>query len=104
MAVPRLWLSPLPVTLRCGSAVIGKGVTRAALCYARGQCSQGPARLFYVSPASRGVQNSVLDFLRHFNDDKEGRGIEVIFPALVDDADVAIAGSLLVREHLIDFV
>jgi hypothetical protein len=46
----------------------------------------------------------MLDFLRYLNDDKEGRGIEVIFPALIDDADVAIAGSLLVREHLIDFV
>jgi hypothetical protein len=25
MAVPRLWLSPLPVTPRCGSTIIGKG-------------------------------------------------------------------------------
>ena len=56
-----------------------RGVTRAALCCAREHGSQGTARLFYVSPASRGVQNSALDFLRHLNYDKEGRWIEVIF-------------------------
>jgi hypothetical protein len=50
------------------------------------------------------VQNGVLDFLRYLNEDEEGRGIEVIFAALVDDAEVAIVGRLLVREHLIDFV
>jgi hypothetical protein len=78
-------------------------VTRAALGCAREHGSQGPARLFYLSPASRGVQHSLLDFLRHFNDDEEGRGIKGSFPALVDDADVASVGSLLLREHRIDF-
>jgi hypothetical protein len=43
---------------------------------------------------SRGAQDSPLAFLRHFADSKESRGIQVIFTALVDDADVSICKRL----------
>jgi hypothetical protein len=56
------------------------------------------------SPASRGVQDSPLDCLRDVNHDEEGRWIEVILSALVDDPHITIASGVLVREHLIDFM
>ena len=66
--------------------------------------SQGTAGRPHGSPASRGVQDRLLDSLRNVNNNKAGRRIEVILSAFVDDPHVPIAGGVLVREHLIDFM
>jgi hypothetical protein len=57
-----------------------------------------------VSAASRGLQDGAFDFLRHLQRDKTGRGIEVILAALINNAEIASASGILVREYLIDFM
>src|ERR671936_147750 len=58
------------------------------LCSARAHCSHTWAKRLDVAPASRGVQNGLLNFLRHLDDHKRGRRVQIIFPTLIDDADV----------------
>ena len=50
------------------------------------------------------MQYGTLDFLRHVNHHEVGHRVEVIFPALIDDPDIAVTGSLFIRQHPINFV
>jgi len=77
----------------------------------KSKCYQNNARpsplqaLRWMSSSNlSGPQQRLLDSARQFDEDKIVFWVEVVFAAFIDNSDIAIHCSVLVRQDTIDFV
>src|SRR5882724_12962696 len=54
--------------------------------------------------ASGLAQDGLLHSLGHVDHHKIVRGVEVVFAALINDADISVLGSLVVREETVNLI